>query len=132
MDFVYDDGGRAKAGFKGKASDCVTRAIAIATGQPYADVYKTINALSGSSVARTGVPKDITKAVMSHYGFAWISTMTIGQGCKTHLVAQELPKGVLIARLTRHVCAIKDGVIYDTHNPARGGKRCVYGYWQLN
>jgi hypothetical protein len=28
----YDDGGRSAAGFKGKTSDCVTRAIAIATG----------------------------------------------------------------------------------------------------
>src|SRR5262245_46562233 len=29
--FVYDDGGRAAAGFKGKAGDCVCRAIALAT-----------------------------------------------------------------------------------------------------
>jgi hypothetical protein len=28
--WVYDDGGRADAGFKGKAGDCVARAIAIA------------------------------------------------------------------------------------------------------
>lgn len=32
MTFVYDDGGRSAAGFKGKTGDCVTRAIAIATG----------------------------------------------------------------------------------------------------
>jgi len=30
--FVKHDGGRAAAGFKGKSGDCVTRAIAIATG----------------------------------------------------------------------------------------------------
>jgi hypothetical protein len=27
-----------------------------------------------------------------------------------------------------HNCVI-DGVIYDTHDPARNGNRCVYGYW---
>ena len=38
-----DDGGRAKAGYKGLAGDCVCRAIAIATGTPYGDVYDAIN-----------------------------------------------------------------------------------------
>lgn len=35
--FVYDDGGRADAGYRGDTRDCVTRAIAIATGRPYRD-----------------------------------------------------------------------------------------------
>jgi hypothetical protein len=33
--FRYDDGGRKAAGFKGRAGDCVTRAIAIAAQLPY-------------------------------------------------------------------------------------------------
>jgi hypothetical protein len=43
MDFTYDDGGRAAAGFKGSTGDCVTRAIAIATGKPYREVYDALN-----------------------------------------------------------------------------------------
>ena len=39
----FDDGGRTKAGYKGFAGDCVCRAIAIATGIPYRDVYDAIN-----------------------------------------------------------------------------------------
>lgn len=31
MEFVYNDGGRKEAGFKGVAGDCVTCAIAIIT-----------------------------------------------------------------------------------------------------
>ena len=64
--FVYDDGGRAAAGFKGKTGDCVCRAIA--TGEPYQEVYDALNALGsrervgrrkrGKSSARTGVYKD--------------------------------------------------------------------------
>jgi hypothetical protein len=41
--WVYDDGGRAVAGFKGTAEDCVTRAIAIATAMDYRTVYKMVD-----------------------------------------------------------------------------------------
>lgn len=131
MRFQFDDGGRAAAGFKGSASDCVTRAIAIATEIPYAEVNRAVNKIAGASVARTGVPKGATKAVMSHFGFAWNSTMSIGAGCTVHLRDGEIPEGILVVSLSRHVCAIRHGVIHDTHDPSRGGSRCVYGYWQL-
>ena len=32
-------------------------------------------------------------------------------------------------RLSRHITAVVDGVIHDTHDPSRKGTRCVYGYW---
>jgi len=38
MDFIYNDGGRVAAGYKGRAGDCVVRAIAIATQRPYQEV----------------------------------------------------------------------------------------------
>ncbi len=31
MEFVFDDGGRSAAGYRGSADDCVTRSIAIIT-----------------------------------------------------------------------------------------------------
>ena len=37
--FTYNDGGREAAGYKGKAGDCVCRAIAIAADLPYQQVY---------------------------------------------------------------------------------------------
>jgi hypothetical protein len=43
MRFQYDDGGRAAAGYKGKAGDCTCRAISIATGLPYQHVYDLLN-----------------------------------------------------------------------------------------
>ena len=55
MEWIYDDGGRAKAGFKGKTGDCVCRAIAIATGKPYKEVYDLINEFAESE--RTGKRK---------------------------------------------------------------------------
>jgi len=43
MDFVFHDGGRAAAGYKGMTGDCVTRSIAIATGKTYQEVYDALN-----------------------------------------------------------------------------------------
>ena len=40
MKVQHNDGGRAAAGYKGSADDCVTRAVAIATERPYQEVYE--------------------------------------------------------------------------------------------
>lgn len=144
MTFVRDDGGRAAAGFKGDAGDCVTRAVAIATGMPYAEVYRLFaDANVGQSYrsrrvdrrivmarsARDGIMPKVTRKVLADLGWDWTPTMTIGSGTTVHLRADELPAGRLVARCSRHVCAVIDGVVYDTHDPSRDGTRAVYGYW---
>ena len=141
MDWHYSDGGRATAGYKGGAGDCVTRAIAIATEIPYQEVYDGLNALaksapkyasqkrSRSSVARNGVPKPTILEYLDQRGWTWVPTMQIGSGCRVHLRADELSSGRIICKLSKHVCAVIDGVVYDTHDPTRDGTRCVYGYW---
>jgi hypothetical protein len=83
--------------------------------------------------------------------------MQIGTGCRVHLDADELPKGVLIVAVSSHYTTMIDGVIHDTYDPRRApswmfepdrgqalklnqgrnhngvytrvGGRCVYGYW---
>jgi hypothetical protein len=139
--YIYNDGGREEAGFKGDTGDCVTRAIAIATGKPYKEVYDFVNNFAkdggthgstrGRTNARTGVIKKDTKKIMAAFGFEWTPTMLIGQGCKVHLKREELPTGTIIVQVTRHVCAVIDGVIHDNHYPGRDGTRCVYGYWRV-
>jgi hypothetical protein len=47
-----------------------------------------------------------------------------------HLRAEELPGGRLIVKVSKHVVAVIDGVINDSHDPSRGGTRCVYGYYR--
>lgn len=139
MDFVYHDGGREAAGYKGDASDCAVRSIAIATGLPYKEVYDGINEIAKTerkrkgkalSNARTGVwPHTITRFLEPH-GWVWVPTMTVGSGCKVHLRKDELPDGRLIVRVSKHFTAVIDGVIYDNHDCSRDGERCVYGYWR--
>jgi hypothetical protein len=138
MDFEMHDGGRAAAGFKGRAGDCACRAIAIAAERDYREVYDLINDFAKrenrrkrkKSSARTGVWIDTMKAVMEHLGWTWVPVMAIGSGCKVHLNKEEVPHGRLVVRLSRHYVAVVDGVVYDNHDPRRHGNRCVYGYWQ--
>lgn len=137
MRFAYDDGGRAAAGYRGKAGDCVTRSIAIATGKPYQEVYDDLHAEIKRSKLhrergrspRNGVLKRVWKRYLMGLGWQWVSCMEIGSGCTVHLRADELPKGPLVVQVSKHLCAVIDGEIRDTHDPSRDGTRCVYGYW---
>lgn len=130
MKFIENDGGRAEAGFKGKAGDCVTRAVAIVSGKPYAEVYSALadgmgsqrKATKGRS-ARNGVStrRKWFKDYMASIGFTWTPTMHIGSGCKVHLRADELPSGRLVVAVSRHYTAVIDGVIHDTFDPSKRG-----------
>lgn len=140
MEWVYDDGGREAAGYKGSAGDCVCRAVAIATGVPYQQVYDDINRIAksertgkrkkGISSARNGVYRSTIDKLMREYGWSWCPTMKVGSGCTTHLKASELPSGRLVVSVSKHVTAVIDGVCHDTYDPSRGGTRCVYGYYR--
>lgn len=140
--FQENDGGREAAGYKGHAGDCTVRAIAIATEQSYTKVYEELfelNRTSNPKGKRTkhlkASPRDggtTTKTIrkyMKDLGWTWTPTMTIGSGCKVHLKASELPSGRIIARVSKHMVALIDGVINDTYNPDRDGTRAVYGYY---
>ena len=162
--FNYNDGGRAAAGYRGNTGDCVVRAIAIATGKPYKEVYNALWAggiffkeTSRTSVAkrmsdkttspRNGVNRRVYHPYLLSLGMVWTPTMFIGQGCRVHLQADELPGGILIVRVSKHLTTMVDGVINDTFNPQRGGsfyailngvktrgttpQRCVYGYYSF-
>lgn len=131
---VLSDGGRQAAGFRGsEAGDCVVRALTIACDEDYRVVYDELALLSkemgGRRSARDGVAPKVYKEWLRHRGWKWTATMKVGVGCVVHLRADELPAGRLVARLSGHLCAVVDGVVYDNHDPRRGGTRCVYGYW---
>lgn len=141
--FKFNDGGRSEAGFKGTAGDCVCRAIAIATGKPYAEIHEALSngnatqRLSKWQKKKRGQTADnginTNRKWFSDYmkslGFVWKPTMLIGQGCKVHLKSDELPSGTIICALSKHLTCVIDGIINDTHDPSRDGTRCVYGYY---
>ncbi len=141
MNVTITDGGRAAAGYVGKTGDCVTRAIAIATGKPYQEVYDALKELATRerrgkrkrtvSSVRDGCHRVTYDRYLKSLGWVWTPTMTIGSGCKVHLTDGELPNGRLVVSLSKHLTCVIDGVVHDDHDPQRGGKRCCYGYHHL-
>jgi hypothetical protein len=140
MRFQFNDGGRVAGGDEGRAGDRGGRSVAIATGLPYQEIYDQVNKLSGRerrgkrkrgvSSSRAGVHKSTIKWLMESLGWKWTPTMQIGSGCTVHLRADELPSGRLVVSVSKHLTAVIDGVIHDTHDCSRTETRCVYGYWQ--
>lgn len=138
LTFVYDDGGRAAAGYKGQTGDCGVRAVAIVTSLSYQVVYDQVVLLAKDerprkgktrSSPRGGIKVSTLGKLLVPLGWRWVPTMGIGTGCRVHLKAEELPKGRLVCRVSKHYVAVLDGVIHDTYEESRGGTRCVYGYW---
>ncbi len=138
VEFVEDDGGRAAAGYKGHTGDCACRALAIASGRPYQEVYELIieeakrekpRGKKKRSHPRTGVYRPTMHRVCERLGAYWTATMQIGSGCQVHVRGPELVWGRLVLSLSGHYSAVIDRVVRDTYDPSRGGTRCVYGFW---
>ena len=130
--WIYHDGGRRKAGFRGIEGDCSVRSAAIALDIPYKKVYSDICKLVpiGHHIG-DGIRRETFDAYLSRHGCTWVPIMRIGAGCTVHLRAAELPSGRIIARCSGHYVCVIDGAIYDNHDSTREGNRCVYGYWTV-
>ena len=149
MTFIIDDGGRSESGFKGDASDCVCRAIAIASGLPYLEVYARLaegNATQrggkGTRSAREGIStkRKWFKDYMASIGFEWTPTMRPGmkQDERCYLLADgtiagDIPQGRLVLSLARHCSAHVNGINRDRFAPGDNawGRVTIYGYWRL-
>ena len=146
LKFINNDGGRAAAGYRGQAGDCVVRSIAIVSGLPYQKIYNDLfkaneefRNTSRTKLARSlkkkndsprsGTHRIVLKKYLAKLGFKWTPTMFVGKGCKIHLKKEELPNGTLLVSCSKHITVVKDGFLYDTHDCSRNGTRCVYGYW---
>ena len=135
MPFVFHDGGRSKY-FKGTTRDCVCRAVAIAGGLDYKEVYNAIFKATGSSPRNPVFTKKAAfKRLMLSLGFTWTPCAGIGSPIAIHPVVGELPEGRLVCSAAGHYFAVIDGVVYDTWDSrynSFGEVRRVYGYWKYN
>jgi hypothetical protein len=153
--FVKNDGGRrrsgiARAGRKDEVSDCVARAIAIATRKPYREVHDALTVAKVRDVAAGksdwtrrarrkggvyafhadhGVGDEVYGPYLKDLGWRFTSTKELPRGRGVHLRADELPKGRLMVLLPGHLTAVIDGVIHDTLDCSDEGRRRIRGYW---
>ena len=129
----YDDGGRAATGRKGHAGDCVCRAIAIATGQPYEQIYRLLDAHcrphrkspnARKPSARFGVPLEVWEPLLVEEGWRYQELPRNEQFNARHLPIE----GCTIVHTNTHLCTVKYGVIYDTYDSSYKGTAWVKGY----
>lgn len=133
--WLYDDGGRAATGRRGQVSDCVCRAIAIANGEPYEQVYRLLERLckpfrTSPNSRKPSNQFGIPDAVYAPY--------LIGQGWKFHSLpkgaqfnAAHVPlEGCSIVPTRGHICAVKHGVIRDTYDCSYGGTVWIKGFYR--
>ena len=126
IDFQYDDGGRYKAGFRDNVGDCVTRSISILFGFDYLDAHQQVNILvrrfnDRKSLVPDGISTKSTKKLMKHYGLIWNQTNSF----------LDIPRNrKIILNFPNHVCAVIDGIMYDTHDNRKNTNR-IYGYWKF-
>lgn len=135
MPYVFDDGGRSLY-FKGKGvGDCVCRAIAIASGRDYKEIYDGLfSAMKKSPRSGVFTGKKAFKDFMASLGFTWVSLCYVGSPDASHFYKGELPDGRLVVSAHRHYIAVVDGVVRDTWDSRRnsyGEVRRIYGYWRM-
>jgi hypothetical protein len=123
--YQYSDGGRWRAGFRDHTKDCVTRSIAMILEINYLTAYEKVNEFINSfekkkvSSATIGIANKTTKKLFESLGLRWIPSNKIPNG-----------KGRYILNMPNHVCYMKNGIVFDTHNYFEKTKR-VYGYWKF-
>lgn len=125
--FIFSDGGRQAAGFKGVSGDCAVRALSIATGLEYRHSMKLIKEFAargkqGNKAIAKGVYKEDLDALLRSLGWTW-KTAPKFTGRKA--MYSDIP-GIAIVRMARHYAAVLDGELHDSWDSS--GKM-VYGYW---
>ena len=141
LTYVYDGGGRAEAGYRGHAGDCGTRAWAIALGIDYETARHELMEHTGRWLdksrakearearrrgirrsVRNGIWKPPMQMMAAAHGWLWVPLKHIGSTETWHLncvTAERLGADTFVATLSRHYCAVRDGVVRDSHDPRR-------------
>lgn len=140
IDYIYNDGGRQDAGFRGEAGDCVVRAIAIAGELDYQMVYDTMaNEMKANGYAKSGnnyvtndrnrkTPrkrgqlnaKKVQEKVLVEFGF---NKVKMGNGCKPTYSEAFREHGTCIVSTSHHMAALKNGALQDLFD----GREYDYG-----
>ena len=132
MEYIYNDGGRSKY-FKGKAGDCVCRAISIASNRDYKEVYDSLKKALGTPRNGVFTKNKAFKDWMVANGFVWTPCSGIGVKTSVHFIEGELPKGRLVCSVAKHYVAVVDDKVYDTWDSRYNSfneVRRIYGYWE--
>lgn len=128
MKWKQNDGGRVQAGFEPTNGACVYRAIAIATGIPYKQVYEQLsllNKISNPNSVGNGVSFDVLDKYMFSIGWKWKELRK-----PIEPFSELMPKKTVVALATDHLVACIDGIFHDTYDFTEGKNRRIEGYYE--
>lgn len=136
MPVVYNDAGRHAGPPVSGTDNALCRAVAIATGRPYAAIAAAL-----PPAGRDGAVTPRARRHLESLGWQWVATaQTNGVRQRVALCRGTLPPGRLIVVLDDDVTAVIDGVIHDIRDPQRRAPttsrgrtrvahRCVEGFF---
>ena len=108
MKWIYNDGGRSYYYKAQNVRDCVCRAIAIASDKDYKVVYNTLKIFNNGVSPRNGMYEVVYAKLLKAWGWKCVPCKNV------HLKEDELPDGIIICKIDRHLVAVKDKIAYDT------------------
>ena len=131
--FIETDGGRQRAGFRGRTGDCVVRAVTIISGEQYKNVYRTAAAINkditGKRSARNGLLPKVYNRLLARFGFVKVNAKRPSGDYMTYSEAWER-YGNCIVSTNKHLAAIMNGALQDTFDgrtyewPDESGMQC--------
>lgn len=126
--FVETDGGRKASTRSRQTNDCTVRAITVATGLSYDEVYDILADLGRKCSKGWGIPKQFD---IRGYRLQWQAFQAVKGERRMNPVrfCREYPKGRYIGRTAKHVFAVIDGTVYDLYKER--DDRCIYGCWSV-
>ena len=111
---------------KSRVGDCTVRAIALATGKTWDDVYIGI-ALCGLEKSDMPTSNDVWGTYLRRNGFRRFAVDECGESVYTvSRFCEDHPCGVFVLALESHVVAVANGKYYDTWDC--GKEEPIY-YW---
>ena len=115
LKYEYDDGGRAAAGYKGYAGDCVCRALTILEAGDYRANYRELAAGEAAAgharSARNGISIKVYPKVFAAHGLVKVK---LPPGPKPTYAEAHRRYGDCIVTTARHVACLKGGALRDT------------------
>jgi hypothetical protein len=135
LDLMFCDGGRELAGYKGDAGDCVTRAISTAIAwesdsryeyeKHRSELMKRMSSwrkksrsrkakATKSNSVRNGTPKEVYRPYLEDLGWERVSLVKFGDPTRKEMVKEDIPDGVVILEVRKHLVACAHHTVFDT------------------
>jgi len=129
MKYIKCDSGRSQSKRPKQKNDCTVRALALATGKEYDDVYDEL-ARQGRKCNKGFKNKEMfNRKDFEVFGvkFRWESYKAVKN--ERRLNSDTWNKtGEFIVRTAKHTAYVKDNLLYDTFPMI---DRCIYGSWEI-